>query len=168
MGKSISPNIRVSLWKLAQGDVDLYRLYLLDLLLEFFDIDEDKPYIDQIYSIGVPENIFSDEEQITIVKDIQDLFSTAPRGTRGVRGKIKERLLWFIRETGESQKRILEATKLYIQECNDNNTYALTPQNFIYKSEYNRERKLEDSTLYEYVQRLDEDNSSTYLDLYAS
>lgn len=170
MAKSLSPSIRVKLWKLALGDVDLYREYLLDLLLMYFDIDEDRPNERVLEDVFDEDSLFEEtpDNVSKLVIQLQELFVTAPRGNRGVRGKIKDRLLWYLRETGETQDRIIKATQLYIDECIQTDTFALSPQNFVHKAERFGERRLEDSILHEYVQRLDEDNTPLLYNMYDS
>lgn len=167
--KQLNPSVKEGLWQIAEGDYDTYRNLLLNLLIIYFDINEEKEYSQLMEHFGhIPDPFSSKEEYDELTKYIQTEFPKAPNGSRGIRAKITERLIWFKRTTNESDERIKQAVDLYIEECINNNRFAMLPHGFIYKNEqFTRERKIEDSALYEYIQRLDEGETSITFDPFA-
>jgi hypothetical protein len=168
--KHFSKDLKIALWEIAEGDRTEFRLLLLDLLLDYFNIDEDKDEDVKSLLLKKKVNITLFEEDSTldeVVSRIQQLFTTAPNGARGNRAQIKDRLFWYLSETNETLERIELAVKLYIDECITNNRFAQLPHFFIYKHEAPNETKtLQNSNLHEFVCRLDDENIPTEVDIY--
>jgi hypothetical protein len=171
MAKLISHELQAQLGELSEGDQTMYRLYLLDLLLIYLNIENEEPlYREELsknFKGPIPMLFEEDNNLDSIVSHIQKQFVKAPKGQKGLRAKIKNRLEWYLRESGKTLKEVELAVDLYITECISINRYAKAPHTFIYQSEDSKKRNLVDSTLHEYVLRLGENDVPIYYDAYA-
>lgn len=171
MGKRVSHEIQTQLWEIAEGDQTMYRLYLLDLFLIYLNVENEEPlYREDLaakYQGEIPMLFKEDNSLDEVVIYIQKAFKKAPKGQAGLRSKIQDRLQWYLRESGKTIEEVKLAVDLYITECISINRYAKAPHTFIYQSEDRKKRSLVDSTLHEYVLRLDEEEIPTFYDAYA-
>lgn len=82
------------------------------------------------------------------------------KGNLGNKAKVKERLSWFMVETGLSYEDVERVVDHYISECASSNRYLMDPHHFIWKQESSRKKSLTDSRMWSVYEDMD-DTSET-------
>lgn len=164
----INKQFNDKLWEYADNDKEVYRELLLDILIIRFNIEGQSYNQDLVFHFDI-KNMFEENRKTEeVVSTIQELFLTAPRGSRGNTAKCVTKLEWLKQTDNITDDEIVNATKEYIQECIELNRFAMLPQYFIHKAEdFSSKRKLEDSTLYEYIMRIRKKITNKNIDFYA-